>query len=302
MKKHMKPLIIGVGLATVTLFTTTLLLFKPEPVKIGLGEEKLSSYEFSSRYENIKKVYANLNIDVEKNEDTRNYIRGYVAKQMVAEQVIKEIAEENKVQVESKEIKAFMDNYKKSNAFGSTSGIRGDIVENHLLKVKLEKKLTTNMKIEEQELKSYYELHKDSFKLPESAEVSQIVVKSKEDAEKIISDYRKGKTFEQLIKDYSSDEESKQKNGKMGIVMKSDLSEKMASVIFSTRAGDISEILEVNTSFIIFKVEKVNNMEYLKLEEVKEEVERQLRGEKTKQYLEKRVDEIFEAEKFYISV
>lgn len=290
MKKHIKPLIIGVGLATVTLFTTTLLLFKPEPVQIGLGEEKLSSYEFSSRYENIKKVYANLNIDVEKNENTRNYIRGYVAKQMVTEQVVREIAEENKVQVENKEIKAFMDNYKKSNTFGSTSGIREDIVENHLLKVKLEKKLTTNMKIEEQELKSYYEQHKDSFKLPESAEVSEIVVESKEEAQKVVDDYRKRKIFDKLSKDNTK------------VVMKSDLSEKMANVIFSTKAGDISDILETNTGFIIFKVEKVNNTEYLKFEDVKEEVERQLRSEKTKQYLEKRVDEIFETDGFYISV
>ena len=128
----------------------------------------------------------------------------------------------------------------------------------------------------EEQIKSYYEAHKDRFFVKEGVVLRQIVLSSKEEAEKLRKTLRwKGlKAFEKAAKEYSVSPEGAF-GGKLGLIRKGDEPPGF-EVVFSLKPGRVSDVVKTDYGYHLFFVEKRVKDWYLPLKEVEGEIKRAL--------------------------
>lgn len=149
-----------------------------------------------------------------------------------------------------------------------------------------------NIKINDEELKEYYEKNKNNYKIPEGVKIKHILIYVPKDADektekqafekalKIREKILKGASFEEIVEKYSEDIVSKRKGGDFGIIRKGKNISKMAEEIFKLKTGEISKPLRSLYGYHIVKVVKKIPAKILAYDEVKEEVKKDYLKEK----------------------
>ncbi len=94
----------------------------------------------------------------------------------------------------------------------------------------------------DEEVKKYYQDHKDEFFAPEGVKIQHIRVKEKEQAEKVLKALKKGAPFEELAKKYSTARSGK-KGGVLGLQYRGWLDPALEKAAFALEKGKISDIV-----------------------------------------------------------
>jgi len=134
--------------------------------------------------------------------------------------------------------------------------------------------------VQEQEIRDYYNSHKDEFQRQDEIELYQIMVKDRDKATRIAGMLKNyPKQFEQIARRESESMEAKN-NGLMGTFERGLLPTEMEDVVFSLRLNEISPIVESPYGFHIFKVTRKRNQRLLFYADVKDEIQKNLLAEK----------------------
>jgi parvulin-like peptidyl-prolyl isomerase len=136
--------------------------------------------------------------------------------------------------------------------------IRVQIYTNRILGLKFKERLRTSPG----EISEFYQVHKDSLITPESVtlEKIQVPVLPQEDnrllekAEKILVEYRDGKAFASLVREYSDDAATIPYGGKLGELSPSDVPPHLAGVM-KLKEGE-AEIFESPSGYHIIKLDE----------------------------------------------
>ncbi len=92
------------------------------------------------------------------------------------------------------------------------------ITDSRMIK-KVEQILVNNaIKIDDEDIKKYYEEHQDTFKKQAEIEVWEIYLKDKKLAEKLLKQAKSGKNFEKLAEKYTEDKYYQKKKGYLGFI------------------------------------------------------------------------------------
>ena len=76
------------------------------------------------------------------------------------------------------------------------------------------------IKITDKDLETYFKENRESFDVPEQVEARHILVKTKEEAEKILSQLNEGKDFAALAKEHSLDTNTKETGGNLAFLQR----------------------------------------------------------------------------------
>jgi parvulin-like peptidyl-prolyl isomerase len=101
-------------------------------------------------------------------------------------------------------------------------------------------------------------------------------------AEKILKNLKDDQDFAGLAREYS-DGPTKNKGGDLGYLRKGQLEKQFESKIFALKKGEITDVIETEYGFHIFKVTDIKPETMLAYENVKEKVKKFLVDEKIKQ-------------------
>ena len=126
-----------------------------------------------------------------------------------------------------------------------------------------------------EEIKGYFDSHRDEFRNPPMVRFRQIVARTKEDAEKILKRLAEGEDMAELAKKYSITPEA-DNGGEVGWIGKDDLEETMGKVIFSLPVGKTSPAVKTVYGFHIFKVLSLRPEGVKSLPEAMREIESKL--------------------------
>jgi len=160
------------------------------------------------------------------------------------------------------------------------------------------------VQISPDEIKRYYEARKDTFKIPKQLRVRDILIKAgpqdtadqleakKKKAEEILGKAKKTKDFGSLAKQYS-EAENASKGGDLGWIQKGMLGEQVEPILFSMKAGDLSEVLVGKDGFHILKIEEVKEEKQKSFEEVKDQILLALKKEKAKAEASRKAEDAF---------
>lgn len=150
----------------------------------------------------------------------------------------------------------------------------------------------TNIQVSDEELKAYYEEHKAQYTKGEGVRASHILVKEKEESEKILAQINSGeKTFEDAAKEYSTCP-SKDKGGDLGEFLRGQMVKEFEEAAFNAEEGAIVGPVETQFGFHIIKTVSKRAAGELPFEEVKAQIQSQLMGMKQNEAYEAKVAEL----------
>jgi peptidyl-prolyl cis-trans isomerase C len=171
----------------------------------------------------------------------------------------------------------------------------------------LKKEVTNKVEVSEEDIKAYYESHKDEFKTPEMVRSRHILIKTdpsasdndkkkaKEKADEILKKIKAGEDFAKLASDVSDDTGSKPKGGELGFFPKGRMVKPFEDAAFSLKPGEVSGIVETQFGYHIIKVEEKKEPGMEPFDTAKEKIKQKLLQERTKtkvtEFIEKTMKE-----------
>ncbi|MBN1521225.1 MAG: peptidylprolyl isomerase [Candidatus Aureabacteria bacterium] len=149
---------------------------------------------------------------------------------------------------------------------------RMNMIRNKFLEEEIEPQIT----VADEEVKEFYDSHKNIMLKPENVVVSHILIRSeeedakkKEQMEDIRQKILKGENFEKMAKAFSDCPSSKN-GGNLGHLTRGQTVPEFEEVAFKLEVGQISEVIRTGFGYHIIKVTEKNPEKLTSLEEAKE--------------------------------
>jgi peptidyl-prolyl cis-trans isomerase C len=147
----------------------------------------------------------------------------------------------------------------------------------------LQKEIESKAKVSDQEVRDYYEKNKEKFAPVTQIKASHILVKTEEEAKKILEKLKKGEDFAQLARKYSIDTASAKNGGDLGYFTRGQMVPEFEAAASRLKPGEISEPVKTKFGYHIIKVSDKKVGQVVEFEKVKDLISQNLVGEKQKQ-------------------
>ncbi len=203
---------------------------------------------------------------------------------MISEELVKQESDKANIQVSDADLEKEMEQIKKS--FGSdeefaqalaTYNMTLDSLKKDMhVQVQLRKLLEPQVKVTDEEIKTYYDSNLDSLKTPEQVRASHILVATKEEADAVLASLKGGADFAALAKEKSTDTASKEAGGDLDFFPKGLMEEPFETAAFALKTGELSSVVETSHGFHVIKATDRKDAATPTLEEKKEEIRQTL--------------------------
>ncbi|MFL6563003.1 MAG: peptidylprolyl isomerase [Bacillus sp. (in: firmicutes)] len=115
--------------------------------------------------------------------------------------------------------------------------------------------LEPEIKITDEEMKTYFDENKDSFAEAEQIKASHILVADEKTANEVKQKLDDGGNFAELAKEYSTDDSSKDSGGELGYFAKGTMVAEFDDAAFGLAIGQVSKPVKTEYGYHIIKVE-----------------------------------------------
>jgi len=140
----------------------------------------------------------------------------------------------------------------------------------------------SQVSVDPKEIEKYYREHQEEFTLPERVKLGHIFLSDKKKAEEVFERLKKGEDFASLAKQFSEDPLTKGEGGLIGWVAPNELTQELAQEISGMSPGEI-KLYETQRGVHIFKVFEKRPKSVLPFEEVKRALTQKVQVEKARE-------------------
>lgn len=155
-----------------------------------------------------------------------------------------------------------------------------------MLEILLKREVEDKAKVEESELKAYYDANPEEFRLNEEVRASHILVKTEEEAREVIKKIKEGADFGKLAAEHSLDPETSKREGDLGYFGRGRLNPEFEKAAFKLKEGEISEPVKTNFGYHIIKLTGRKRGQLVEYPKVTEILRQRLTREKQKKIFE----------------
>ncbi len=156
----------------------------------------------------------------------------------------------------------------------------------------LEKDIMSKNKVTEQEVKDYYNKHKDDFTSTSQMRASHILVKTEAEANKVLARLKKGEKFEEIAKKESLDTASAKNGGDIGFFTRGQLVPEFEKAAAGLKVGELSGPVKTAYGYHIIKVTDKKTGPVVEFDRVKDVIFQRLSGEKQKEAFDNYIAEL----------
>jgi peptidyl-prolyl cis-trans isomerase D len=170
-------------------------------------------------------------------------------------------------------------------------------------------KLLAQTEVTQPELESYYDQHRDEYRLPEQVSVRHILIKSplpgpdgkldqkavdaaRAKAEDVLKQVKAGGNFADLAKKYSEDTGSAKEGGSLGWIGRGRTVPEFEKVAFSLPKGQTSDLVKSSYGFHIIHVDDKQDARVKPLDEVKAQIEPLIKQQKSSQAAQRQAEQL----------
>lgn len=146
-----------------------------------------------------------------------------------------------------------------------------DLKDNISMNLKIKALVGANIKVDEDEVKEYFEENRDEFDEEEEIKARHILVKTEEEAKEIQDKLANGEDFEELAKEFSEDS-SAPLGGDLGFFPRGKMVKEFEEVAFDLEIGKISESVKSTFGYHIIRVDERKEAKEADLEDHKEDI------------------------------
>ncbi len=156
----------------------------------------------------------------------------------------------------------------------------------------LEKEIESKAKVTDQDVKDYYEKHKEDFAPVSQIRMSLILVKTEEEAKKILERLNKGEDFAKVAKKSSVDLNSAKNGGDMGYLSRGQMTSELEAVAVRLKTGGVSDPIKTQSGYQIIKVTDKKTGKVVEFERVRNFISQQLSAEKQKEVFDSYIESL----------
>lgn len=237
-----------------------------DKVLARVSNRTITLKDFKAKMAKMPPYYKNI---VEKNK--KRYLDEIIMQMLLYEEAIR-----NGVDKDS-EVKEILNEAKKK------------IVVAKLIKNEVENKI----KVSEDELRSFYEAHKDEFKTPPMWRASHILVADEKIAKEIRDEVVKGGNFEELAKAHSMDATAS-RGGDIGYFRTGQLVPEFEKVCLRLNVGEVSDVVHTQFGYHIIKLTDKKESATESYEKAKKAIESELKRKKRSELFDRLVSNLKE--------
>jgi peptidyl-prolyl cis-trans isomerase C len=151
-----------------------------------------------------------------------------------------------------------------------------------LISLILKKEVEDKAKVDDAEVKDFFDKNADKFTIGTKIKASHILVETEDQAKKIRERIRKGESFEKLAETFSKDKGSASKGGDIGYFASGQMVPEFERAVMGLKTNEISEPVKTRFGYHIIKLVDVAKGETASFEQSKEPIRKQLLAEKQK--------------------
>ena len=151
-----------------------------------------------------------------------------------------------------------------------------------LISIILKKEVEDKAKVDDAEVKEFFDKNADKFTIGTKIRASHILVETEDQAKKIRERIRKGESFEKLAETFSKDKGSASKGGDIGYFGSGQMVPEFERAVMGLKTNEISEPVKTRFGYHIIKLADVAKGETASFEQSKEPIRKQLLAEKQK--------------------
>ena len=154
--------------------------------------------------------------------------------------------------------------------------------------------LAKNVKITDKQIKDYYNANKDKYtEQPDKMHLAHILVKTKDEAQKVKARLDKGEDFAKVAKEVSQDTATKDKGGDLGFVNYNDsgYDAQFMAGAKALKEGAISNPVQSSFGYHIIKCIKKQEYPVKDFNKVKDEIKKQLESDQKSKLVSQKVQE-----------
>ena len=141
-------------------------------------------------------------------------------------------------------------------------------------------KAISGIKVTDEEIKTFYEEHKDELVGAETVEASHILVDSEEKAKEILASINEGKiSFEDAAKEHSSCPSSQQ-GGNLGEFTRGQMVPEFDAAVFDMQVDEIRGPVQTQFGYHLIKLNKKNQAKQIPFEEIKAQLTQKVLSDK----------------------
>jgi peptidyl-prolyl cis-trans isomerase C len=170
-----------------------------------------------------------------------------------------------------------------------------------LVSMLLEKEIESKGKVTEQDARNYYEKHKEDFAAVSQIRVSHILVKTEDEANKILDSLRKGEDFAKLAREKSVDTRTAKNGGDLGYMSKGQMMPEIEAVAVRLKIGEVSEPIKTRTGYEIIKVTDKKFGKPIEFDKVQRVIMQRLAAEQQKAAFDSYVEQLKKSYKVEIN-
>jgi len=168
-------------------------------------------------------------------------------------------------------------------------------------------KVEAGTSVSHEELQTYYDQHREDYRMPEQVSVSHILIKTplpgpdgkvdpkgveeaRKKAEDVLKQVKAGGNFAELAKKYSEDPGSGKNGGSLGFIGRGRTVPEFEKAAFSLPKGSISDLVQSSYGFHIIRVDDKQAAHVKTLDEVKDQIEESIKQQKAAQAVTNQVN------------
>ncbi|HEY5600183.1 MAG TPA: peptidylprolyl isomerase, partial [Candidatus Manganitrophaceae bacterium] len=218
-------------------------------------------------------------------------IRGELLDHLIVQEILYQEAKRRNIKAAPESIEAEIDKirsrfpseakYREAiKAQGLTSDeVRTGIVRYLMIKQLSDQEVRSKIKISDDEMKTYYNEHREQFKIPEQVRLRLLLVgvdpsaleadweKARVKAQGFSARAKKGEDFSELAQKFSDDKPTKDRGGDTGLLHQGRLPyEELERVAYAQKIGSVSDPVRTLYGYVIFRVEEKKPAVQLKFE------------------------------------
>jgi peptidyl-prolyl cis-trans isomerase SurA len=173
----------------------------------------------------------------------------------------------------------------------SWDDFKQQITDNALTQQVIRQEVGQRVDIGPDEVKAYYDAHKSEFDRPEEVILSEIVLNTdnktgadldavRKRADDIRSRVLAGEDFAGLAKRYSEDPATAASGGELGVYQRGQLAKAIEDAVFKLDKGQMSDVIQTKSGFMILKVDQHYQAGEQPLEAVQDEIQSKIYQQK----------------------
>lgn len=153
-------------------------------------------------------------------------------------------------------------------------------------------KCLQGVRVTEEEVKAYYEAHKDELQADESVNASHILVDSEEKAEQLLAAIRAGEiSFEDAARQ-SSTCPSGQQGGSLGDFARGQMVPEFDQAVFALEEGELCGPVKTQFGYHLIRLNKKNAATPISYADIREELYQQVSQEKQQEAYQKKINQL----------